>query len=122
MCISSKQMHVLMIKGCEQQHQTVGTVTIVGWIGRCIRNSLSEFVVDVNDSQARSAIIVEIEVLEMYFGKTAEKICLDVSVVMIGVDVGCCDRSIEEDTQLWLTHGTGIWICQSEASEVNNIF
>jgi hypothetical protein len=39
----------------------------------------------------------------------------------IGVDVGCRDRSIEEDTEVWLPHGTGIWIRQTEASEVDNI-
>jgi hypothetical protein len=55
-------------------------------------------------------MIVESEVLETYFRKTAEKVCADVFVVMIGVDVSCCDRSIEEDTEVWLLHGTGIWI------------
>jgi len=121
-CILSEQMRVLVVKGCEQQHQSVDAVTVVGRIGRCIRNSMSEFIVDVNDSRERSTMIVENEVLEMYFGKTAEKVSADVFVVMIGVDVGCRDRSIEEDTEVWLPHSTGIWIRQTEASEVDNIF
>jgi hypothetical protein len=77
--------------------------------------------VDINDSQAGLAMIVESEVLEMYLEKTGEKIHVDRLVIMIGVDISCCDRSIEEDAEIWPPHDTGIWIHQTKVSEVDNI-